>query len=139
VSILQGITKANGYVNEVALVTKKLEDIETISTFPMISVMNGNRVYETSEEDEDLYKVNATFVFIGYIKSAYDTSGSANLTTDCDSLLEDIKHCLLLNKDTLFTKTQARSLKLKQDENIYDFDNNIATVGLSIAIEYFEI
>ena len=139
VSILGNISKTNGYVNNINLVTKKIEDIETLSTFPTLSVIAGSQSYQIIDEQEKLYSVKSSFVVIGYVKSDTDTNNGAILSQDCDDLLNDIKQCILLNDETIFDNTEALEIKLQNDTAIYDFDNNIATVMLSFEATYNEV
>lgn len=138
VTLLQSITTANGYNNNVQLVTKRIKDIEEVTSFPELSVIAGSKMFEIADEQEELFKITTTFAIVGYLKSEYDVNDSGKLNDDADRLIEDIETCLL-SDNTIYnpSNTETKTLTIDSDTPIFDYEKNWATVTIFITIVYF--
>jgi hypothetical protein len=137
VEILQLVTVANGYHNNVQLVSKKFLDIKKVTSFPVITVMRGAETKKWDDEGEELYRVIATFGIIGMLHVETDNNDEGKLNDAADELLEDIQEVLLKNQSSLFANTEAESFQIMETEPVLVERENQGYVTVVVSIEYF--
>ena len=137
IDILKSISIANGYQQTIVSVTKRMKEIEHLSSFPELSVIEGEQVLQCVSEEENLYEVTSSFAAIGYIKTGHDSNDQGLLSSASDDLIEDIKEALLANTGDLIATTSAKSLRLSSDEPILDYQNNWGYVTVYFTVTYY--
>ncbi len=137
IDILKTITVDNGYHNDIASVTKRLKDIETVQSFPALSLIGGEETFERRSEEENLYEVTSSFWVIGYVKTDHDAADTGSLSSAGDDLIDDVIDAIANNIVGLFNSTAAKSLRLVSDESVLDFQNNWGYVSVSFEVTYY--
>jgi hypothetical protein len=139
VELLGTISKANGYNNDIVLVTRTYKFIDHVSAYPIICVIQGEDAVVNQSEDGELYGRSAAFAAVGYVQCNSDTGDDGNLTDAADSLCEDIENCLLdpYNQSSLFIDTTAKDLNLVNRIPFLDFKKNTGQISVGFQIGYY--
>ena len=88
---LTTISVANGYNTTPAYVGKVVKDMYEITEFPQISLMVGNSEIRAEDNIGSSFKESMNFYIVGYVNANTDIAESAELTTEAEKLISDIK------------------------------------------------
>jgi hypothetical protein len=137
IDILKTITVTNGYHQNVSAVTRRMKEIEMIHSFPALSVLEGEQVFQSISEEENLYEATASYSVIGCVKTDHDVNDAGLLSDAADDLIEDIKDALMDNMEALFNASPAKSLRFVSDEPMLDYENNWGYVSVIFTVTYY--
>lgn len=100
VTVLQGITVANGFNNDVQEVSRNFKDWTQTENFPRINVLPGLEQIKAEihqQDDVTNFSDPLSFRLVSYVKTAEDIDDSGVLADAIEDLIEDIKKRLYTN------------------------------------------
>lgn len=137
VESLKGITKANGFNNDVALVTKREKTIESVTVWPTLCVLAGQDTTEMSG-NQDLYRGSLVFGIVGFGQTATDVSDEGLIADAAQDLIEDIENRLIRDTSLVVgADASAKLLTITGEQPLFDYDKNEYSVQVNVVVEFY--
>lgn len=136
---LSQIRVSNGYNNDVKKVTKYVDEIFNLRSFPVLVVYAGEEEFE--KEGQFFYQKNLTLYILGLTEIARDTAGIGKIVDRNESLIEDIIKCINSNEPELldtFNCVNAQIISISPYLSVNDEGSTWGQIEIIYRVSYVE-